>query len=372
MSKFKISIISISAIATLIYADMFAFGNTSSKETVTSSKGIITYSDLEKRNNTIIRHSGLRREGVVADVGKLFVDGEFDKLEKVAAKLRKGDRAKNGNWQLYYYYQSLSSRWTLIEPSPEKALYRMFDLWIREKPKSATPRIAKAKAYINFAWQFRGEDYASTVSKERWRLVRQKLAKASKLLTQAEKLNPNDPEIYHLLLKIAKIASGKSIEEMESIFDKGAAIAPTYCPLYYEMGDIYMPRWHGVKGDLEAFMERAVELTKEQEGESFYARIAETEYRYFKFKEFSEKFDIPYERIKRGYIDLLERYPEANYQRNRFCYMACRNDDYETAYRLFEEIGENWNAAGWRSSRKYFDDYKKWLCRKMTQKGKRH
>ena len=41
---------------------------------------------------------------------------------------------------------------------------------------------------------------------------------------------------------------------------------------------------------LEAFMDKAVELTKDKEGGSFYPRIGNMVFRYFRFNDFQETF----------------------------------------------------------------------------------
>jgi hypothetical protein len=120
-----------------------------------------------------------------------------------------------------------------------------------------------------------------------------------------------------------------------------------------------MPRWGGEKGALEAFMDRAVEITKEQEGTSYYVRISDTVFRYFKFKDFQEQFDIPYKKVKQSYLDLLERYPDTEYYLNAFCYYACRNKDRETAVKLLKKIGNSPDYSAWRGKESFFY-YKNW------------
>jgi hypothetical protein len=314
-----------------------------------------------KRDLTIRENSGvkLNQQGPVKEVGELFIKKDFDKLEEIAKILReKRVRSKGGNWQLEYYYENLSLGWGCITPSREDWLYRVFDEWIKKKPESVTPRIAKAKAYIDFAWKARGRGYANTITKEGWKICEQKMNEAWKLLDDAERLYSKDPEIYALRIEISKTMS-KNRKEIEEIFEKGIKVERLYCPLYNEMATTLMPRWHGKHGELEAFMDRAVNLTKDSEGESFYARISDTIFRYYEFDEFQKEHNIPYERIKAGYLDLLKYYPETRYYLNSFCYMACLNKDKKTARELLQRIGNDCDHSVW-GSQEYFEKYKKW------------
>ena len=315
--------------------------------------------DFEKRKNSVIDGVRLETQDIVSEVSDLLVKKDFDRLEKIVSSLREGKvRSKGGNWQLNYCYENLSQRWTGFTPSREKWLYGIFDEWMEKKPESVTPRIAKAKAYIDFAWEARGGDYASTVTEAGWKKCREKLGRAHKLLVEAEKLYPSDPEIYALRLEIGRITN-KSRKEMESIFQKGIEVERAYCPLYYEMATTLMQRWDGKKGELEAFMDRAVELTKKTEGESFYPRISDMIFRYYTFEDFQREFNIPYERLRRGYWDLLARYPEAHYYLNSFCYMACLNNDKDTARKLFARIGQDCDPEAWRGQDS-FEYSRKW------------
>lgn len=323
------------------------------------SKMSDAHHDLAVRENSVKDGAKLQQQGTVKNVGKLLIKKNFEELEKIATYFRKQRvRSRGGNWQLNYYYENLSERWGGFEPSKENWLYEIFDEWIKKMPESATPLIAKARAYIDFAWNARGRGYASTVTEDGWKACKEKLDKAWALLDDAERLNPLDPEIYALQIEICRMVC-RDREEIEAIFEKGINIEQLYCPLYYEMATTLMPRWHGKKGELEAFMDRAVELTRELEGESFYPRICNMVFRYFRFDDFQEKFNIPYERLKAGYWDLLEEYPETRYYLNSFCYIACLNKDKETAKQLLERIGNDYDSSAWRGSDS-FERRKKW------------
>jgi hypothetical protein len=315
--------------------------------------------DFEKRQQSVRDGTRLQTQGVVAGVGDLLKTEDFARLEQTASTLRDEKvRSRGGNWQLAYFYDNLALRWTGFYPSREQWLYGVFDRWIEQHPDSVTPRIAKAKAYIDFAWDARGLGYANTVTETGWKVFHEKLSRAWAILETAETLDVKDPEIYSLFLEAGR-GLGKPHWELEHIFQKGIAVERAYCPLYYKMATTLMPRWGGSVQKLRAFMDRAVELTKDQEGQSFYPRISDMVFRYFRFDDFQRKFGFPYEQIKQGYIDLLERYPNSDYYLSSFCYYASLNKDKETARGLFERIGDNWVSSAWRG-RESFDYHRNW------------
>ncbi len=301
-------------------------------------------------------------KGEFGAVRRLLVEEEFDELEEIAARLRaEKSRSYTSEWQLSYFYQYLGERWTGHNPSKEDWLLGILERWRKEKPESVTPLIMIAKAHIKFGWFARGRGFASTVTEEGWKVFHEKLQKARKVLEEAEELNTKDPEVYCLLLQIEQ-GEGNSNRKMNRLFEKGIAVKLGYRPLYRTRAYSLMPRWGGSKEELEVFSRRSVELTKEQEGESLYAVIATSMLGYVSNEDYPElKFSYP--RIKQGCIDILERYPEADYYLNAYCFLASLYGDKETAKELFDKIGDNWNWDAW-SYHKYFTKYKSWAYEK--------
>ncbi len=309
--------------------------------------------DFEARRKKIAQAAPLHLDGAVAAVSDLLVKEDFDELERLGDRLRKErTRSKNGNWQLEYYYDNLCRWWTGFKPSREQWLHAKLDKWREAKPDSVKPLVAKSEAYMWFAWEARGEGYSYTVTEEGWREFDARMDKAVELLDEAVATDPCNPEIYTMLVSIGK-ARSMDRAEMEAIFEKGLKAERFYIPLYYQMALASMPRWGGSVGDLEKFMERAVELTRESEGESMYARIVDLTSMYFTPTEFKEQFNVPYERLKQSYWDLVKRYPQDMYYLNSFCYWAYTEDDLETAIKLRDMFGDNIIGRAWRELRNY-------------------
>jgi hypothetical protein len=321
--------------------------------------GALDASDLEKRKNSVVDGAKLQMQGIIAKVSDYLVEENFDELEEIATYLRKEKvRSRGGSWQLDFYYDNLALRWRKFGPEREKWLFDVLDRWVSEKPESVTPLLVMAKAHIDYAWHIRGGGYASEVTEEGWKGFKSRLNIAWNILEKVEMMPAKDAEVYSLFIKTG-LGLGKSDEELDHFFEKGIKIESGYIPLYLERATSLMPRWRGKKGELEAFMDRAVEITKEEEGTSYYVRISNMVFRYFKFNDFQDKFDIPYEKVKQSYWDLLERYPDTQYFLSAFCYCACKHKDRETALKLFKKIGNKPDYSAWRGKKSYYY-YKNW------------
>jgi hypothetical protein len=145
---------------------------------------------------------------------------------------------------------------------------------------------------------------------------------------------------------------------MNRLFKQGIAVERAYLPLYYIRAQYLMPRWGGSRSKLKAFVERAVELTRESEGESLYARLISILFGSYSFEEF-KKLGFSYERMKQGYADLLERYPDTRYYLTSYCRVASLYGDKETARGLFDRIGDDRDSSAWWSESD-FNKHKRW------------
>jgi parallel beta-helix repeat protein len=294
---------------------------------------------------------------------------KFDELEETASRLRREkSEFTNSNCQLNHFYYSLSSGWSDYKPSYEEELLGILEQWIKEKPESITPRIVMAKAYVDFAWHARGGQWARDVPDYAWKIFDEKLKKAWAVLTEAEKLEEKDPELYRLFIQ-AGMGLGKSDKEMNLLFEKGIAIGKWYYPLYYQRAIDLLPRWGGDPGELEAFVRRSAELNGGQEGEMLYAKLAgeiATMHHNLGPDSFIE-LGLSYPRAKQGHIYILEKYPEATYYLNTYCLLASIYEDKKTAKELFEKIGDNWNRNVWKKE-EHFRTYQTWAYGPKTHR----
>jgi len=96
-------------------------------------------------------------------VWELFKNGQYAQIDALAQQLRsQKTRFRGGNWELNYLYQVINTPGSVTATDAEwQALIDKLQSWIASNPKSPTPRIALAEAYIGFGerdarrWRFR-------------------------------------------------------------------------------------------------------------------------------------------------------------------------------------------------------------------------
>jgi hypothetical protein len=301
-------------------------------------------------------------QGHLGRIVDFLVEEKFEELEEMVVKLRKEKTiAPNGRFHLSWFYRYLSKNWGNIVPSQKEWITEKLDKWILQYPKSVTPRIIKANIYIRIGWKARGTGWAKDVTEEGWKVFREELNTAWEILEKAEKLEQKDPELYRCMLSIA-MGTSKPDEVAKDLFEKGVALEPRYYRLYSVRAVSLLPRWGGRWEDAGRFAQRAVELTKETDGESFYFRIALSLLNYGDKDDHSPFLNhgFSYERLKRAYKDFGDLYPNLNFQRNSFALIACVYDDKETAREILDELGKNIDYLAWDGSRNY-KKYRKWV-----------
>jgi WD40 repeat protein len=123
------------------------------------------------------------------------------------------------------------------------------------------------------------------------------------------------------------------------------AIDPDYVSTLAEVGRYYLPRWHGEPGELEAWAERAAELTKERWGDAVYTLVVmeATDYHAVTvFKDF--KFSWP--RVRSGFADLRKRSPDSLLYAEFCIRLAGFNGDRPTAQLAFATLDRVRGGAG--------------------------
>ena len=142
----------------------------------------------------------------------------------------------------------------------------------RKYPMSAFIAIAEAEYWVDYAWNARGEGYASSVSPEGWKLFQERLEKAEKTLIGAKPYAAAYPDWYAEMI-IVQSALDRPAEDRDKTFLEGAYKYKTYYPIYYRMGTYLSPKWGGTWETVDNFVKWAVENTKAIDGNTMYARL---------------------------------------------------------------------------------------------------
>ncbi len=278
----------------------------------------------------------------------------FKTLEKWLARFRSNrGLTREGVSPLDVTYRVLSTPIPTTE-NGWKAHFARIARWEELHPASVSPLVVKGQAYLVRAWQARGPFDASTVSEEGWQKFVEEVAKAREALEAAARLGGGDPHIYSDLVQVAK-AQGSARSEVDSYVRRAAEIDPGYLPVYQEMCDYLLPRWHGQPGDVEAFaLESAKRVGGEKGLEVFGAILLRLGYYE---QDFAERF--PLEMVHDAARVMHRRYPESNRHLNFACRGACMAEDRSEAAALFEQIGDEVDELAW-GGRDLFDSYRRW------------
>lgn len=288
-------------------------------------------------------------------VSTLFYYEQFSELEKMANELKdKKSCFPGGLNKLYYFYDALD------RPRPEtdenyRKIFCILNKWSEKYPESITERVAEAGTWISYAWFARGNDWASTVTKEGWQLLDIRLKKAYEILTQTDISKTGEsPERFALLLQVG-IGQGWDRDKFDTTFKSAVSYDPGYCRFYFLKAVYLLPRWEGAPGEWQRFAEEATKMTPASEGMTAYARILLSTWNYGGNGEW-DTFDYPglsWGKMKQGFLDMERNYPDSSWNLNTFALFAAMANDKDTAYDLFQKIGDNPNLGIWCARSRY-------------------
>lgn len=244
----------------------------------------------------------------------------------------------------FIYYFSNVPDWAKSREAVEEVKKAM--------PKEPIAALFEAQYWISYAWSARGSGYSSSVSQEGWKLFKERLAQAEKVLTESKDYASSSPLWYDLML-VAKSAGGGPESERDAVFAEGVDKYDWYLPLYFTRQSFLTPWWGGDWDRIESFALWSVKKTKKTMGETMYARlywsVAGNDYQVNNvFKE--SKASWP--KMKKGFDDLMKRFPESRRNLNAYARFACTADDRQTYLRLRKLIGNDITEDTWSSHRR--------------------
>lgn len=286
---------------------------------------------------------------------QLYNNRRFAELETLADRLRSSkEQFRSGAWKLVHAYNSLDCRDE--EPENMWQLHEtIYQEWETAFPQSATARVSHAQFMVEYAWHARGSDYADKVTEEGWRLFRERLATARKILDESKSLSPC-PVWWSVRLKVA-LGQGEDRPDYEALFQEAKRAEPRF--FYHDLSLAYylLPRWHGKPGDWEAAAEKEIERPDGLGYES-YTRVVIEQAGYYDdvFKE----TNASWRKTKKGFDDMRDRYSDSEQILNVYCRLACFAGDREQARKLFALIGDTPTSGCWRKKNNEFRRAKIW------------
>jgi hypothetical protein len=325
----------------------FGIGGPAFKATVVPGPPIVQhYADLDAQGRPMWFDGSLTNE--LQDlVYVLFANERFDDLERLLADWTNGrERAADGRWKLGWFLAAVEAS---VRDGEFEARLQLLDRWRAKYPQSPFRAVAEADLWRTAAWRARGSGYSSSVTPEGWRLFHERCVKAEKILLDSRAYASANP-LWGLVYLETSPGLEWTIDRQLAFYRKLIEKEPSFYPTHFAMLEYLHPRWGGDWKLIEKLVEYAEEKTKATEGASLYARI----YWYLAQRD-GDNLDIfehgaDWRRMKKGFEDILERYPHSAWDMNNFAAFACRAHDGDAYRSLRFRIGNNIQPKAWRTN----------------------
>jgi hypothetical protein len=285
---------------------------------------------------------------------------KFEQLDCLADHARSGkERLPGGAWKLYLLYGGLWDpvQYPVTHATREdwNAHLQHLQSWVTARPQSVTARIALARAYLNYAYDARGEGTAGTVSETGWRLFGQRTAEAKRILEEASALPTKCPEWYFAMLLVAQNQSWEP-EQARALFDEAFKLEPGY---FYDariLANYLLPKWSGAEGDTEKFIQEIADRIAGEQGDIFYFQVAIAPHL---FCGCPGDPHLSMARIERGFEATEKQYGVSMMNLNKVALAAVRTNPGDPIFadKVLTRIGEQWDEETW-TEKKDFDTAK--------------
>jgi hypothetical protein len=260
-------------------------------------------------------------------VNFLMYDGFENAQALIDSTARSKERLTDGTWvgwNLLYGYGELLQQGGMWDE--QLALLRK---WRGQEPTSGAAALMEASYWSSYAWFARGTQFAANVPREAFKIADQRMARSRAVLDEAKPYASANPAWYAQMLEVA-VFQGWPLAERLALFDEGVRAEPLYDAIYIRMAAGLTPRWGGSLDAYHRFVRASVEKTKSAEGDIMYARLYWVLSEIESDKEPFTTLGIPWQRMKSGFDSLIERYPNSQWNLQRYAYFACRAGDGKT------------------------------------------
>lgn len=315
------------------------------KETPAATKAVVQSGDD-------IAHA--EKSAFYKEVRAIYNGRRFKELDAMASDLRKSRQIlASGIWKIARFYEAFEC----LDSEPE-SMWQLHDKihkeWLAASPNSVTAHVSYADFLVSYAWQARGSEFAAKVTQEGWRLMKERMDAAAKILVAAQKLPEKDPVLYRVMMTIAM---GQSWPRAN--FDQLTNAATAYEPQFWEYdtarAQSLLPRWQGKPGDWEAYAEQASKRTNGL-GSEAYARIVIALWRYY--DNVFEETKASWPQTRSGLDQMAKKYPHSIEIMTRAAILARLANDREFARVMLNRIGTK--KSPWLAS-KTWAQVTKWV-----------
>jgi hypothetical protein len=299
----------------------------------------------------------------MSTAARLLKEEQFDELDCLADRARANKETfPGGLWKIHKLYQGLYSP---IQYPVTHATSEDWDLQLRRlmrwevaRPKSVTARVALAWAYIDYAWEARGEGSSDTVSGNGWKLFADRTAEAKRILDEASTLPTKCPEWYAVMQSVAQNQDWGA-DRGRALYDEAIRFEPGYYYYARSLANDLRPKWHGEPGDTEKFVQEASDRIGGERGDIFYFQVATN-----LLCGCDDNPNLSLERIERGFeaSEKLDGVSMVNLNLIAFLVSHYKESDAILADKTLTRIGDQWDEATWKK-KEDFDRTKQWAAK---------
>ncbi|MCH8540623.1 MAG: hypothetical protein LAT58_07625 [Opitutales bacterium] len=206
---------------------------------------------------------------------RLF-EGDYDLLESEAREIRFPYSPRTIGLEEDEIWTQTFSYYEWNDRPQWDRFFTAIDEWEASFPDSPYPHLARATGLISYGWAARGVGSYHTVSPEDLTTFKESLQSADRNLDEAVRKGGAD----HLMTGVLRVriarGLGKPKEETASLVKAFIEKHPSSSLLYVEWINYLLPRWHGQRGEWQAWLQSEAEADKWGNAgmpEDLYARI---------------------------------------------------------------------------------------------------
>ncbi len=263
------------------------------------------------------------------------------------------ERLADGRPKLMMFKKALTQEMSSI-PDRNKA-YEHIRQWREKFPHSRAAALIEAVYWVQYAWTARGSGYSDTVTSEGWDLFGERLRKAEAVLIESEPYAASSALWGNIYLDVGNNL-GWPKARLLTFFRDQAGKYKDFDPLYSTTFIYLQPKWGGSWKLVDSLVTEAVKDRYQLDANAMYAqlywRLAQNQHLQADLSESSADWD----KMKRGFEDLMRLYPHSAFNLNNFAAAACVMGDKETFQSLRFQIGKYVTPESWP------DNYSPDLC----------
>jgi hypothetical protein len=295
---------------------------------------------------------------IVSQASELLKQCNYRALDAMAGQLRRaGKTFARGEWPIVFFFAGVAELPKGSTDADWQARIHALRDWFEQDPDCVTPRIALARGLYEYAWEARGEGWASEVTNDGWRLFGERITEAHRILYAAETLGQICPVYYSTRLRVA-LVDGTSRDEYEDLFKKSVEAFPTFAPFYFTKAYYLLPRWHGEEGEWEQFAATTADRLGGEDGDVLYAQFVWAMHDNRVFGNILKESAVEWPRAKRGFEALCCRYPNSISAPSEYCSISgfAPKGARGLMRSLFPRLGNRVDLTVWKTTERFAED----------------